>query len=67
MLDANGSYHSKSDCYYEDEGIDIDNENAINSKAEYIKIKYCPFCGKEIKSVLYGKTKANDEIAKLKK
>lgn len=43
MLDANGSYHSKSDCYYEDEGIDIDNENAINSKAEYIKIKYCPF------------------------
>ena len=66
MLDANGSYRSKSDCYYEDEGIDIDNENALNSKAEYIKIKYCPFCGKEIKSVLYEKTKTNDEIVKLK-
>ena len=28
--------------------------------------KYCPFCGKEIKSVLYEKTKTNDEIVKLK-
>lgn len=66
ILDANGSYRSRSDCYYEDEGIDIDNEMAYNSKAEYIKIKYCPFCGKEIKSVIYEKTKNNDEIVKLK-
>ena len=66
MLDGDGSYHSKSDCYYEDEGIDIDNKNVLNSKAEYIKIKYCTFCSKEIKSVFYEKTKTNDEIAKLK-
>lgn len=66
ILDGNGSYRSRSDCYYEDAGLDIDNERAHNSNADYIKIKYCPFCGKEIKSVLYEKTKTNDEIIELK-
>ena len=66
ILDGNGSYRSRSDCYYEDEGLEIDNEKAHNSNADYIKIKYCPFCGKEIKSVLYEKTKTNDEIIELK-
>lgn len=66
ILDANGSYRSRSDCYYEAEGLDINNERSYNSKADYIKIKYCPFCGKEIKSVLYEKTKTNDEIIELK-
>lgn len=66
ILDGNGSYRSRSDCYYEAEGLDIENESAYNSKAEYIKIKYCPFCGKEIKSVLYEKTKTSNEIIELK-
>ena len=66
ILDGNGSYRSRSDCYYEDAGLEINNERAHNSKADYIKIKYCPFCGKEIKSVLYEKTKTNDEIIELK-
>lgn len=66
ILDGNGSYRSRSDCYYETEGLEIENERAYDSKANYIKIKYCPFCGKEIKSVLYEKTKTNDEIIWLK-
>jgi len=66
ILDANGSYRSRSDCYYDAEGLDIENEKSYNSKPNYIKIKYCPFCGKEIKSVLYEKTKTNDEISELK-
>ena len=66
ILDGNGSYRSRSDCYYDAEGLDIENERAHDSKANYIKIKYCPFCGKEIKSVLYEKTKTNDEIIELK-
>ena len=66
ILDGNGSYRSRSDCYYEDAGLEINNERAHNSKADYIQIKYCPFCGKEIKSVLYEKTKTNDEIIELK-
>ena len=66
ILDGNGSYRSRSDCYYDAEGLDIENEMAHDSKANYIKIKYCPFCGKEIKSVLYEKTKTNDEIIELK-
>jgi len=66
-LAGGGSYRSEFDCYYEAEGLDdCDGESAHRSKESYIQIKYCPFCGKEIKSVLYEKTKTNDEIIELK-
>ena len=66
-LNGGGSYRSGFDCYYEAEGLDdCDGEMAHNSKGSYIQIKYCPFCGKKIKSVLYEKTKTNDEIIELK-
>ena len=67
ILNGGGSYRSSFDCYYEAEGLDdCDGETARKSKCSYVQIKYCPFCGKEIKSVLYEKTKTNDEIIELK-
>lgn len=66
ILGAGGSYRSNFDCYYEDEGLECDNEKSLNSDDSYIQIKYCPFCGKKINSVLYEKTKTNDEIIELK-
>jgi len=64
-LGGSGSYRSESDCYYDAEGLDIDNTNSINSKQSYIQIKYCPFCGKKIISNVYEKQKAYDDIKKL--
>ena len=66
ILAGHGSYRSRSDCYYEDEGLDCDSEGAENSPEEYIKIEYCPFCGKKIESTEYEKRKTNDELQLLK-
>ena len=67
ILRAGGSYRSQSDCYYDAEGLDIDNENAHRSNASYMQIKYCPFCGNKIKSVLFEKEKTKDDISELKR
>lgn len=61
-----GSYRSTSDCYYENEGLDCDNEISSDSEPNYIQIQYCPFCGKKIEDYTYEKQKANDDIKKLK-
>jgi hypothetical protein len=66
MLSGNGSYRSHSDCYYEDQGLDCDNEDAESSSAEYIKIEYCPFCGKKLGSTDFEKKKTKDEIEFIK-
>ena len=71
FLDANGSYRSNSDCYYEEQGIDSPNEYANHANKSYIKIEFCPFCGKKLDSNLYEvlelkKKKANVE-KKIKK
>lgn len=62
ILSADGSYRSASDCYYEDWGLDCDNEPAMQCKDSYIKIKYCPFCGKKIESKIYELMKANEAL-----
>lgn len=62
ILNASGSYRSESDCYYEDEGLDCDSEGATESLGSYIKIKFCPFCGKKLDSTVFEKQKLEDEI-----
>ena len=47
ILNGSGNYRSRSDCYYEDQGLDCDGEFSKNASDEYIKIEYCPFCGKK--------------------
>ena len=61
-----GSYRSKSDCYYDAQGLDCDNENSNNSKPNYIKIEYCPFCGRKLDSLVFEKKKTRDTIVELK-
>lgn len=65
-IGCGGSYRSRSDCYYEDEGLDCDNENANDSNNSYIHIQYCPFCGRKLEDHTYEKQKANDDIKELK-
>ena len=67
MLNASGSYRSTSDCYYEEEGLDCDNKQSIDSPGNYIKIKYCPFCGKELNSTIFDKKKLTDDIELVKR
>jgi hypothetical protein len=66
ILNGSGSYRSRSDCYYEDEGLDCDNEGAEQTKGSYIKIEYCPFCGKKLESTDYEKNKLKDTIEAVK-
>lgn len=61
-LRGGGSYRSRSDCYYENEGLDCDNEPSSDSPGNYIKIEYCPFCGKKLESTEFEKKKTKDEI-----
>ena len=61
-LSANGNYRSSGDCYYEDCGLECDGVNAHHSAPTYINIKYCPFCGKELKKGVYDIQVANDRI-----
>ena len=65
-LRGNGSYRSHSDCYYENEGLDCDNEYSEGSNGYYIKIKYCPFCGKKLESNEFEIKKTKDEIVAVK-
>lgn len=67
MLSGSGSYRSHSDCYYEDNGVECDNECSQQSKPAYVKIKFCPFCGKKLDSHEYEKRKTRDEIKRRKK
>ena len=67
ILGASGSYRSDFDCYYDAEGLDIDNTPGARSKNRYMQIKYCPFCGKEIKNTVFEKQKVNDDIYDLKR
>ncbi len=62
ILNGSGSYRSRSDCYYESEGLDCDNEHSKDSKGNYIKIEYCPFCGKKLESNEFEIKKTKDEI-----
>ena len=64
-IGCGGSYRSESDCYYEDEGLDCDNENAHTSNNSYIQIQYCPFCGRKLDSHVYEKQKTKDDIKNL--
>ena len=66
-LKGSGSYRSRSDCYYENEGLDCDNEGASDSPGSYIKIEYCPFCGKKLESTEFDKKKTKDEIEFIKR
>jgi len=61
-----GSYRSDSDCYYESEGIECDDEYSSNSEPNYIQITYCPFCGHKLDSHVYEKQKTKDDIETLK-
>ena len=65
-LRGNGSYRSHSDCYYDSEGLDCDNEASKSSNGYYIKIEYCPFCGKKLESNEFEIKKTNDEIDAVK-
>lgn len=66
MLRGSGSYRSHSDCYYESEGLDCNNEPSKNSSGYYIKIEYCPFCGKKLESNEFEIKKTKDEIDDVK-
>lgn len=66
MMSAGGNYRSRSDCYYEDMGIDCDGQGANRGKAACIKIKYCPFCGKELNSKAFENKSVLDKIDKAK-
>ena len=61
-LNGSGSYRSRSDCYYENEGLDCFNEHSEGSNGNYIKIEYCPFCGKKLESNEFEIKKTKDEI-----
>jgi len=65
-IGCSGSYRSHSDCYYDAEGLDCDNENSSNSEPNYIQISYCPFCGRKLDSHTYEKQKTKDDIKNLK-
>ena len=65
VLSGTGSYRSESDCYYEDEGLDCDSEGSTNSDSVYLKIAYCPFCGKKIESYEFENRSINDKIVVL--
>ena len=65
-LNGSGSYRSRSDCYYENEGLDCDNEHSEDSNGSYIKIEYCPFCGKKLESNVVEIKKTKDEIDAVK-
>lgn len=65
IMGASGSYRSDFDCYYESQGLDIDDLKGSNSPDSYIKIEYCPFCGRKLDSTLYETTKAKDDIKEL--
>ena len=67
ILNGSGSYRSSSDCYYENAGIDCDNEYSKNSNSNYIKIEYCPFCGKKLESNEFEIKKIKDEIDDVKR
>ena len=66
IMGAFGSYRSDFDCYYESQGLDIDDLKGSKSPDSYIKIEYCPFCGRKLDSTLYESTKAKDDIEELK-
>ena len=66
ILNGSGSYRSRSDCYYENEGLDCDNEHSEDSNGNYIKIEYCPFCGKKLESNEFEIKKTKDEIDAVK-
>lgn len=61
-LSGGGSYRSGSDCYYEAEGLDTEDEVATLGDESYIRISYCPFCGREIKSKEYEISSVKEEI-----
>ena len=67
VLDAGGSYRSESDCYYDSEGLECDGKSAAYKKGTYLKIKYCPFCGKKINSKSFELMKAKEDLEKAKK
>lgn len=64
-ITCGGSYRSHSDCYYEDEGLDCDNEYSSNSDPNYIQIAYCPFCGHKLDSHVYEIQNTKDTIKTL--
>lgn len=65
-IGCSGSYRSDSDCYYDAEGLDCDNENSFDSNPNYIQLMYCPFCGRKLDNThIYEKQKAKDDIKNL--
>lgn len=65
FLSGHGTYRSGSDCYYEEQGLDCDNEVSNKIDDVYIKIDYCPFCGKKIKSTVYERLQLEKKKNKL--
>ena len=65
-IGCGGSYRSHSDCYYDAEGLDCDNEPSSNSEPNYIQLMYCPFCGRKLDDIhIYEKQKTKDYIKNL--
>lgn len=64
MLNGRGSYRSKSDCYYEDCGLDCDNQNSRDNDPEIFQINFCPFCGRNLSDAnQYNVEDANRKFA----
>ena len=66
LIDGDGSYRSESDIFYESQGLEIDNEVSAKGKMRYIKIKFCPFCGRKLDNKDYEYRKALDDQEQLK-
>lgn len=66
ILNGSGNYRSRSDCFYENEGLDCDGEFSENASDKYIKIEYCPFCGKKLESTEFEKKNTKDKIETIK-
>lgn len=66
LLNGDGSYRSESDCFYESQGVEIDCEVSAKSDMRYIKIEFCPFCGRKLDNKDYELRKALDDREQLK-
>lgn len=66
LIDGGGSYKSESDIFYESQGIELDSEISAKDEMSYIKIEFCPFCGRKLDSKDYEIRKAADDQNKLK-
>ena len=67
-LEVWGRYRSQSSCYYDSEGLDIDDDATSDDvDPKTLKINFCPFCGRNLQEdKTYIKTLAKTKLPKLK-